>query len=135
MPSHVRNFLGFSLLGLAISLVSVVFTFDESVARIPSPNASTIIIITDVIMFGISIGLIAATAWGRQNWARWVMLIFFLIGLASFVMLAVNPAAAAQMSSFQLGAAIVSTILQGAALFMIFTGDAKDWFKRADKRA
>jgi predicted ferric reductase len=130
MPSNVRNFLGLSILALAINIVAGVFGFDEAIAKIPMPNAGTIMIITYVVMFGLSFALIAAAGWGRQNWARWVMLIFFLLGLAS---LAYSLPMLLQMSSFQIGTALISTALQGVALFFIFTGNAKDWFQRPAK--
>lgn len=135
MPTNVKNYLGLSIIGLAIGLVSAVFGFDDAAAKIPSPSGGTIIIVIDIVMFAISIGLITAVVWGHQNWARWVQAVFYVLGLASLAMMAVNPAAAAQMSSFQLGVAVVNTILQGIALFFIFTGDAKAWFKKADARA
>lgn len=130
MPSNVTNYLGLSIMVFAIGIVSAVFGFDNAVAKIPSPNAGTIILIIDVVAFGISIGLIAAVAWGRQNWARWVQLVFYVLGLGSLALLMVNPAAAAQMTSFQLGTAAVSNLLQGVALFFIFTGNAKEWFQK-----
>jgi uncharacterized membrane protein len=130
MPSNVRNFLGLSILALAISLVAAVIGFDEAVAMVPLANASTIIIISSVVMFAVSFGLIAATGWGRQNWARWVMLIFFLLGLAS---LGMSFQKLMMMSSFQIGTAVITTLLKAAALYFIFTGNAKEWFER--KRA
>ena len=127
MPSNVSNFLGLSILGLAIGIVSTYFGFQEAVAKMPIPNAATILIVVYVIGFAISFGLIAAASWGRQNWARWVTLIFFLLGL---VMLAVSFQKLLQMSSFQLGTTLVQTALKAAALFFIFTGNAKDWFQQ-----
>ena len=126
MPSNVTNFLGLSILGWAIGIVSAYFGFDEAVAKVPVANAATIVIAVDVVAFAISFGLIAAIAWGRQNWARWVTLIFFLFGL---VALAVSFQKVLQFSSFQLGTTLVQTALKAAALFFIFTGNAKDWFR------
>lgn len=126
MPSNVTNFLGLSILGWAIGIVSAYFGFEEAVAKVPVANAATIVIAIDVVAFAISFGLIAAIAWGRQNWARWVTLIFFLLGL---VALAVSFQKLLQMSSFQLGTSLVQTALKAAALFFIFTGNAKDWFR------
>ena len=126
MPSNVSNFLGFSILSWAIGLVSAYFGFQEAVAKIPVANGATIVIIVDVIAFAISFGLIAAVAWGRQNWARWVQLVFFVLGLAS---LAFSYRMLLQMSSFQIGTTLAQTALQAAALFFIFTGNAKDWFR------
>jgi hypothetical protein len=125
MPSNVSNFLGLSILGWAIGIVSAYFGFQEAVAKVPVANAATIVIVVDVIAFAISFGLIAAIGWGRQNWARWVTLIFFLFGL---VMLAVSFQKVLQLNSFQIGTTLVQTALKAAALFFIFTGNAKEWF-------
>ena len=127
MPSHVSNFLGLSILGLAIGIVSTFFNFQEAVARLPMANAANILIGIYVVMFGLSFGLIAATAWGHQNWARWVLLIFYLLGLAS---LAISLKVLLQMNSFQIGTTLIQTVAQGAALFFIFTGNANDWFRQ-----
>ena len=126
MPSNVRNFLGLAILALAINIVAAVFGFDEAVARVPVANASTIMTITYVISFGVSLGLIAAAGWGRQNWARWVLLVFFLFGVAS---LAFSMQLLLQMSSFQIGTAVITTVLKGVALFFVFSGNAKEWFQ------
>jgi thiol:disulfide interchange protein len=126
MPSNVRNFLGLSILALAISIVGSVIGFDEAVAMMPIPNAGTILMISSVGMFAISFGLIAAAGWGRQNWARWVILIFFLLGLAS---LAISFQKLLVMSSFHIGTALITTLLKGVALYFVFTGNAKEWFE------
>jgi uncharacterized membrane protein len=126
MPSNVRNFLGLALLALAISIVAAVIGFDEAVAMVPMPNAATVIMIADVVVFAISFALIAAAGWGRQNWARWVILVFFLLGLAS---LAMSFPKLMTMSSFQIGTAVITTLMKAAALFFAFTGNAKEWFQ------
>ena len=126
MPSNVSNFLGFSILSWAIALVSAYFGFQEAVAKIPVANAATIVIVIDVIAFAISFGLFAAVAWGRQNWARWVTLVFFVLGLAG---LAFSFRTLLQMDSFQVGTTIAQTAAKAVALFFIFTGNAKDWFR------
>lgn len=126
MPSNVRNFLGLSIMALAISIVAAVIGFDEAVAMVPVPNAATIMMIVSVVTFAISFGLIAAAGWGRQNWARWVILVFFVLGLAS---LAMSFQKLMEMSSFQAGTALITTLLKAVALYFVFTGNAKEWFE------
>lgn len=128
MPSNVTNYLGLNVMALAIGLVSAVFGFDEAVARIPSPNGATIVLIIDAVAFAIPIGLIAAVAFGRQNWARWVQLVLYVLGLGMLALLPLNPAAMAQMTPFKIGVTAVNTVLQGIAFVFIFTGNAKEWF-------
>ena len=127
MPSNVKNYLALSVIGFAVALVAAYFNFDQALAKIPMANASTILIISYGVGFAITIGLIAAVVWGRQNWARWVQAALFLIGLP-FVAKALPDMFAT--NSFQAGTTIIQTIIQAVALFF-FTGDAKAWFRKA----
>lgn len=131
MPSHVSNYLWLSIMGLAIGLVGAYFNFDEAALKAARIGGGNFVLILDVIAFAISIGLISAVVWGRQNWARWVQMVFYLLGLAA---MAIGIRKMLEMGSFQMGITLIQTAIQGVALFFIFTGDAKDWFKR-DSRA
>ena len=128
MPSNVKNYLGLSIVGIAIGLVAAYFNFDDALAKIPMANASTVLIISYAVGFAISIGLIAAVAWGRQNWARWLQAVLFVLGLP-FLIKALPTMFAT--NTFQAGTTIIQTIIQAVALFFIFTGDAKAWFRKA----
>ncbi|MGH7813082.1 MAG: hypothetical protein ACREQI_03665 [Candidatus Binataceae bacterium] len=62
----------------------------------------------------------------HKNWARWLLLVTFILGLPSYVlmrgpMLRSNPLAGS-LNLAQLAA-------QVGALFLIFTGNARSWFQ------
>jgi Flp pilus assembly protein protease CpaA len=62
----------------------------------------------------------------RQNWARWVLLALVVISF---------PVQALAFLDAVQGVVLVPTLLilrwsfQGYALYLIFTGDARDWFR------
>lgn len=130
MPSNVSNYLWLSVLNLAIGLVAIYFNFDEAVAKMPIANASQIMIGIYVVTYAISIGLIAAVVWGRQNWARWVQLVFYLLGLLG---MAIGFRKMLENSSFQIGVTLISLAITAVALIFIFTGNAKPWFQHDRK--
>lgn len=130
MPSNVSNYLWLNILGLAIGLVTAYFGFDDAVAKMPIAGAARVLVIIDVVIFSISIGLIAAVVWGRQNWARWVQLVFYALGLLG---MAIGFQKMLESSSFQIGTTVLQLVISGLALFFIFTGNAKEWFLR-DRR-
>ena len=132
MPSNIRNYVGLCVLALAIGLISAYFNFDTASAQMERLGGAKTLLIVEGIGFAISIGLITAVAWGRQNWARWVQLILWLITLLS---LALGFQKLLETGSFQLGTAALQMVLRGGALFFVFTGDAPAWFKREDRAA
>lgn len=127
MPSNVRNFMLLAYLSLAIGIVSTVLHFDEINAMAAAKGMTNVVIAIDVIMFGLFAGLIAAASFGAQNWARWVFAILFLIGVP-FAIFALPTLF--QKDAVQAITAIVQTVIQGVAIFFIFTGNAKDWFRK-----
>lgn len=129
MPSHVSNYLWLSILSLAIGLVGAYFNFDDAATKAAVIGGAKFVIILDVFAFAVSAGLLAAVAWGRQNWARWVQLVFYLLGLAA---MAIGIRKMLEMGSFQMGIALLQTAIQGVALFFIFTGNSRQWFPHRD---
>jgi uncharacterized SAM-binding protein YcdF (DUF218 family) len=61
----------------------------------------------------------------HKNWARWLLLILFVLGLPFYFrvlgqMLRLNPTAGSL--------SVVQVLAQTVAQFLIFTGNARDWF-------
>jgi hypothetical protein len=131
MPSNISNYMWLCIMNLAIFIVVAYFGFDQAVAKLPMAGGGTLIIIVDVISFAISAGLLAAVAWGRQNWARWVQLILYVLGLAA---MAIGYQKMIEAGSVQMAVAAIQTVIAGLALFFVFSGNAKEWFDR-DSRA
>jgi len=63
----------------------------------------------------------------RQGWARWVLLILFMMWLPGLVMVFPELAQDAVISPAM---QVMRVILLILALWTIFTGDARDWFRR-----
>ena len=63
----------------------------------------------------------------RQNWARWTFLVLFVIGLPLSVP---QLLATFQTSALSAVLGLVQLLLQVYAFFLIFTGNAKDWFRK-----
>lgn len=130
MPSNVSNYLWLNILGWAIGLITMYFGFDEAVAKLPIANGGTFILVGYVVVMAISIGLVTAVVWGRQNWARWVQLAFYVLGLLG---MAIGFQKMLENSSFQIGTTLIRLVIAGLALFFIFTGNSKEWFQRDRK--
>lgn len=59
--------------------------------------------------------------------AKWILVVFFAIGLLSMLSNLNNPLGPQGLS---LGIAIIITAIQGAAVYMLFRPDAAAWFNR-----
>jgi Na+-transporting NADH:ubiquinone oxidoreductase subunit NqrB len=59
--------------------------------------------------------------------AKWILVVFFAIGLLSMLSNLSNPLGPQGLS---LGIAIIITAIQGAAVYMLFRPDAAAWFNR-----
>ena len=123
MPTNVRRFEWLMYISLVLGIVNAILQYPAFSARIP--GAFIIFIQAFVVAFFVLfIWLIARK---RQNWARWIFVIFFVLGLPVYALgftdlLQRTPAAAL--------IGLVQLALQLGAVIFIFTGDAKPWFRR-----
>ena len=69
--------------------------------------------------------LVWAAARKRQNWARIVYAVLFLLGLIST---AFNTDGLQVIGLFSIGSFAIQTLLQLAAIYFVFTKDANPWF-------
>ena len=127
MPSNVRNFAILSYLSLLLGIVQGFLMFDESVAMAAKVGG-------ELFVLGVQIGTIVVLAvlyfliaFGRQNWARWLLLVLFVIGLP-FVVLS-YPALFSR-APVQGVVSLLQTVMQILALYLVFTGNAKAWFRK-----
>lgn len=65
----------------------------------------------------------------RKNWARWIWLLLFILGIPLYIPTLKHLASVGLVASIIVYAQNVAQI---AALVLIFTGNARDWF-RPDK--
>ncbi len=130
MPSNVRNFLLLSYISLLLSVAELIVSTPALVQVAPLAGGDRFVIAARAVAAAFTAlyaVVIALAGWGRHDWARWLLLLVFAFGLG-FDLLAL-PA------TFRAGslADLISwaaTVLQGLALYRIFTGNAKGWFRR-----
>lgn len=84
-----------------------------------------------IFIFVFVILLVWLVVWKRRNWARWVLFLLFLTGVAN--LLWHMPS----LYSGHVGIAVLLAIpwfVQAVAFYFLFTGDAVHWY-RTNKRA
>ena len=127
MPTNVRNFFWLNVLSLALGALNSFLMAAKTQAMVAaaglSPNA---LIATQVCVMLVFLLLLWLIAFKRQNWARWVWVGLFVLGLPGYIGLLKNFAG----FSPSLGLSLAQLVLQVAGLYFVFTGNAVDWFKR-----
>ena len=123
VPTNVTRFEQLMYLSLGIGIVVSALQYEDFV-RLAGP---VFMLIVQGAGFGALVLLIWLIARRRKSWARWVYLVLFLIGLPLSipilgVMLKSNPISAIL--------SIIQVLSQGLALYLIFTGDSANWFKK-----
>ena len=126
MPPNVARFEQLMYLSLGISVVAVSLDYRPSQL---SPLGGVLIPLVEAILFVISILLIWQAARRHANWARWVLLILFVVAVPLQIAF-LNETLKNSLVAGVLE--VVSFFLQGVALYLVFTGNATPWFKKAD---
>jgi len=122
MPRNVARFEQLMYVALGIGVLLTAIAFPELSAT-AGPGFVVAVEGGVVIVIGLLIWLVARQ---RQNWARWTFLVLYLVGLPFYVprfpeMVRVNAISAA--------ASACQLLFQAIAFYLVFTGDARDWFK------
>jgi len=105
MPSNIRNFFWLNVLSLVLGLGTAIL--------------AVMLLILWLIAFK------------RQNWARWLWIALFVLGTPGYI------AIFKDLLGISLAGAISLTqvALQLVALYFVFTGNAKPWFRRTEAEA
>lgn len=126
-PTSIIQFERFYLGALAVGLVGNVLNWDNATALLQAdPNAA--VLGTGFLFISVAIGLaISLLLWflaARKavGVAKWIIVVFFAIGLISV------PFSLGQLSGLAIVTSLVSMALQAAAVYMLFRPDAKKWF-------
>jgi hypothetical protein len=82
-----------------------------------------------VSLFGFMIWLISRC---RQNWARWIMVTLLVVGSPQWILVAVDAFPRQPVAALL---TVIAFLMQSTAYYFVFTGDARDWFRPATKRA
>jgi hypothetical protein len=84
-----------------------------------------------VILLAFALPFLWLTVWRGRNWARWAL----FLGFAASIPFAFIDALDFDPHQLLLsGSPFVSTALEAAAFFFLFTGDAPPWFKRENAK-
>ena len=126
MPSNVARFEQLMYLSIAIGVLGSALEWNQLVLRADPVGGATFVFTVQGIVIASEITLIWLIARRRKNWARWFALISFLVGIpfgiSSYIELFQNNALAGVLSTIQ-------DLAQVVAFCLIFTGNARDWFK------
>ena len=127
LPSNVAKFEELMYLSVTVGVVVSALLWDQNVALASQLGVAFVLFVQ---AFGLAfvVLLIWLIARRRKNWARWLFLIVGILGLAFYLgelptLLRLYPFAGF-LSVVQMGAQTVATVL-------IFTGNARDWFKQS----
>jgi uncharacterized membrane protein len=138
MPKSVWWFEKLMWLSLLLGVVVAWLDWDRIISEAQEAAGAmpiavqTVSIFTIVITIAVMLGLVFLIARVRQNWARWVFAVLFVLGLPFVVLklpadLSANPTAGAL--------SVVQLVMQVTALVLIFVPSARPWFaKRVDAR-
>jgi hypothetical protein len=113
-PRIIRLFERLQLGSFAMSLVS------RFIAETPIAGW-----IAEIIGLGFALGLTLLVSRRRRNWARWVMLVVFVVGAASMTFEIPILLASGIPGALALGIALV----QAFALALLFAPEASNWLR------
>src|ERR1700733_1676998 len=127
-PSNVVRFEQLMYLSLGIGAVQSILQWGRLVNSSHAAGRGIgFIIFVQAFVFAMEVLFIWLIARRRKNWARWVWLMIFVLGIpfAPAVLVRIlsssGPVAATLMCA--------QNLAQIVALFLIFTGSAREWFK------
>ncbi|WP_447754817.1 hypothetical protein [Sphingopyxis fribergensis] len=125
-----RLFLGTLVLGT----LNFIFGWNDVSAKVAaSPEFAAVGFGTGFIVAMFAVGMaINLVVWyftsvRASNVAKWILTVFFAIGLFSIVGNLNNPLGP---QGLQLGITFITAIMQGAAIYMLFRPDSAAWFSR-----
>jgi hypothetical protein len=126
-PSNVIWFERLMYLSIAIGIANTALNWNRLVALTKRFGGVVFGVYVYVGAFAVMVSLIWLVARQAKNWARWLQLSLFVLGIPSDARLVGHNLHDRPM----VGALeLVSTVLQVAALYLIFTGNAREWFMR-----
>jgi hypothetical protein len=127
LPSNVARFEQLMYLSLGVAFIGWALSWNRLVAIARPVGGAYFVLFTLLFSVAFMMFLIWLVARRRKNWARWLLLIIGVLGLPSYIsrlpqLLHAQPLAGG-LSAAQLP-------IQAIALLLVFTGNAREWFKR-----
>jgi hypothetical protein len=127
LPLNVARFEQLMYLSLGIGAIVTMLRWNQTVALAGPVGGASFVLFVDTFVLAFMVLFIWLVARRHKNWARWSLLITFILGLpAGLLALGSMP--------FHPIAGVLSlaqVALQAIALILIFTGSARAWFRPA----
>jgi len=123
-PSNVVRFEQLMYLALGFGFVDTLWRWSEIVKLADRVGAEHTVVVVTLVYFAFKVLLIWLAARKHQSWARWILLIIFVVSL--------KPYHGFQRSShvyFELILQLGQLVGYSTALFLIFTGNSREWFR------
>lgn len=125
MPANVAWFERLMYLAVAIGLADSALHWHQDVAVARPVGGAAFVIVDQAVSAAILVWLIWLTARRHRNWARWVLLVLTALGVI-FYLLSLHEVMRIAPLTGALG--LVQCAAEIAALVLIFTGNAREWF-------
>lgn len=125
MPKNVRRYAWLTVVAFLIGLVGTPPVWVASWTPRPVVTQLVVLVVATLSFLAINLPFFWLAVWRGKNWARWVLLLLFVASVP-FVFVhwqgMLYPAAG-------FAVALLSTLVQALALYFLFTGDARPWFR------
>ncbi|MFV0622886.1 hypothetical protein ACBY01_02590 [Sphingomonas sp. ac-8] len=130
-PKSIQRFDQFYLGALVVGLVNTAVTWNVTMAQLQAQPATAaiatpMIIGTTVLSIGISLLLWFFTSRMRSTVTKWIITVFFVFGALMVVWSLLNGQFPSVIGTVL---ALLATVMQGIAVYMLFQPDAVAWFK------
>ena len=121
-PSNVVRFERLMYLAVGINVILTMWRWDLVLAQAPSHPVT--VALGNIFGFATDVLFIWLVARRHKKWPRWLMLCFFILGM---------PFAAGQhqwLRAHPVNSVLICVmwLAQIVALFLIFTGNSREWF-------
>jgi hypothetical protein len=116
-------------LTLGIGVIQSMLEWNRLVANAAAVGGAGVVLFIQVFAFAVMVLLIWLVARRRKNWARWLMLAMFLAGTPSAVRITVQTFQIIPISAILY---CVQWALEIVAFWLIFTGNAREWFRPSE---
>ena len=139
MPPNVKKF---QLLGYIAAAIGIIYTwyngldwaysgtFADTIAGVNVQMSMPLAQGIAFAFFVITALLVWFAAQRRQSWAKWALLVLFLVDLYFPVRAFVES-----MSAIMRTASVVQIVLPIVAFYFVFTGDSRAWFSNTHSSA
>lgn len=130
LPRNVKRFAWIWVISALLAFPEILLTPPWIVerarmARILSGEVKLMLGAT-LLLLAILFPFFQLAVWGRKNWARWVLLLAFLVSLP---LLFIEPRMFREDYLPQTIYAFAGTLLEAVGFYFLFTGDARPWYR------